>query len=112
MDDPNLLGVCRATKCSAIDLRADVMSACQADSDCVLRMGTGCCESCSGADPSTIVAVSQSGYAELKSNACRPDDGPCSKCAVQYPPGYEAKCDPSTKHCRVATGIFDAGTGG
>lgn len=111
MDEPNLVAVCRSTKCSAVDLRSDGMSACQVDGDCLLRAGNGCCEPCSDPDPHSLIAVSQSGYSELRANLCRPGDGPCSRCLVQYPPGYAATCD-QTKHCVVTKRTLDAGTGG
>ncbi len=110
MPDPNLTAVCRASQCSAIDIRTDAMTACQIDTDCVLRIGSVCCEPCSGGAPYELIALSQAGYVEYKNNQCRPGDGACSKCVVLYPPGFAAKCDPTTKHCAVVKGTADAGT--
>lgn len=104
MDDPNLNAVCRQGACRAVDVRTDSMSACTMDMDCVLRAGNSCCEGCGLVDPSGLIALSASGSGELQKNICHPNDGACPPCVPQYPPGYSAKCDPQTKHCRVVKG--------
>ena len=92
----NYLAVCRNDKCTAIDLRKDSISACSADSDCRLRFGTGCCESCAG-QSAQLVAVSTK--AQLENEVCA-GPGACPPCV---PPAYpkEAKATCLTGHCQV-----------
>lgn len=111
--DPNLAPVCRLmmvkVTCSAVDVRSDPMSECKTSQDCVLRYA-GCCEPCAANDPSKLLALSVKGRAEYAANQCHPDAGACPKCAVVYPPGYEAVCN-KMRHCEVAQVIADAGAG-
>ena len=86
--------------CAAIDVRTDAVSACATDADCRLRY-TGCCEAC-GEVPELLLAVSQTGAADYQKQVCAPDIV-CGKCAVQYPAGFKAVCNASTKHCEVAS---------
>ena len=110
--DPNLAPVCRAKACNAVDVRVDTMSACTTNQDCALRY-SGCCEACAANDPSKLIALSSSGRQEYVANQCHPDAGGCPKCAVIYPPGYEAVCNTQTGHCEVGKLLgADAGGGG
>lgn len=107
--DPNLAPVCRASSCKAIDVRVDdALSKCNTDPDCRLRFA-GCCEFCNMGNAMQLIALSTSGAQEYGANQCHPDQGGCPKCAVMYPPGYAARCNPTTRHCEVVSGILDAG---
>ncbi len=109
--EPNLAPVCRAKSCVAVDVRTDVaLSGCKTDQDCGLR-SAGCCEPCGSVDPSELIAVSSTGRGEYVANQCHPDAGGCPKCAVQYPAGYAARCNPTTLHCEVVMPLADAGGG-
>jgi len=113
--DPNLAPVCRAKACKAVDVRVDdALSRCTVDQDCRLRY-PGCCE-CGGVPaptPDRLIALSNSGATEYVANQCKPNASGCAKCAVMYPVGYEAICNPATLHCEVSkvTGL-DGGGGG
>jgi hypothetical protein len=49
---------CSGAVCQEFDIRTSELSACTTQDDCILRWGTGCCESCSGSTD-LIVAVSK-----------------------------------------------------
>jgi hypothetical protein len=100
--DPNLFAYCAGASCAGADLRTDAASACTQASDCVLRLGSACCEPCSG-DTSQVVAVNK--VNDLKARLCAPDAA-CAKCLPQYPPDAAATCDAG--HCAVVL----AGIGG
>jgi hypothetical protein len=108
--DPNLAPVCRSKTCKAVDVRVDdALSRCKVDQDCRLRF-PGCCESCGGTAPERLIALSNGGATEYVANQCKPDAGGCPKCAVFYPPGYAAICNPTTLHCEVGkVVILDSG---
>jgi len=111
--DPNLAPVCRSKACKAVDVRVDeALSACKVDQDCRIRF-PGCCEGCTGTAPEKLIALSTTGFAEYVANQCHPGASGCPKCAIQYPAGYEARCNPTTLHCEVGklTGL-DGGGGG
>jgi hypothetical protein len=109
--DPNLAPVCRAKQCLAVDVRVDsALSACKQDVDCSLRYA-GCCEPCGVQGPEALIALSSAGRGEYVANQCHPDAGGCPKCAVQYPPTFAARCNPSTLHCEVIPVAVDAGGG-
>lgn len=107
--NPNLAPFCRSKSCNAVDVRTDSVSACAIDTDCRLRFA-GCCEYCTDPSASKLIAIATSGNAEYTANQCHPDQGGCPKCAVMYPPGYAARCNPMSKHCEVVmVNISDAG---
>ena len=82
--------VCRAWQCVPIDVRDEGVSDCQDPSDCHLRAGVGCCESCAGTE-SELVAVSDTML--LSDLVCSDNASPCLPCAPTYPPEYTATCD-------------------
>jgi hypothetical protein len=99
--DPNLIAYCSAGKCVAADIRTDALSACKADSDCHLRNGAACCESCVE-DSSQVVAVSYTASPQLAELMCAPGGG-CPKCLPQYPPDLAPACG-GNGHCTYVSG--------
>ncbi len=98
MDEPNLVAFCVAEECTAIDVRLDELSACTADSDCMLR-DPACCESCRPV-PETLVALATAHALEYRLAIC-PPDAACPACWPIYPAGWEAVCG-ADGHCAVA----------
>jgi hypothetical protein len=95
--EPSLQAFCLGGQCTAVDVRTSELSACDKDGDCKLRYAS-CCETCT-ATPEGLIAVKDlSGY---RDEVCSPNAS-CPKCLVTYPPNVVARCDPATKHCRVA----------
>jgi len=96
-DDANHLALCREGQCNAVDLRSDTLSICTADTDCRLRWGTGCCESCGGT-PDDIVSYNKN--ANLEAEVCEPNGGACPPCAPpEYPKYILAYC--AQGHCKT-----------
>lgn len=92
----DLLGVCRASTCQAIEVSKDAISACGVDADCVVR--AGCCDCQLSTEKSAYTAVSKAGLAEYTANAC----GAGVDCGCPSPsvPKFKAVCG-ATKHCEV-----------
>ena len=67
--------VCVAGQCSALDVRQSPLTACVDASDCSLRNGVACCQSCMEG----FVAVNTS------ANFCPDGNDPCPKCAIALP---------------------------
>lgn len=94
--DPHYLALCRSGKCTAVDLRQDDLSACNADSDCKLRWGSNCCESCSGNQEDIIVYNKNASFA---AEVCGPFGGACPPCMPpEFPEYLLPYCDAG--HCR------------
>jgi hypothetical protein len=100
---PSFIGhnvaVCRSGSCKGVDVREDELSACTTSSDCTLRWGVHCCESCTaGPDSDGLVAVRVS--PSLSEALCNPET-PCPPCAPPpYPDGASAVCN-AAGHCEV-----------
>jgi hypothetical protein len=93
----NYVGVCRADKCVAIDIRTDEVTSCQLDDECVLRFGSDCCEACNSIIME-LVAVRADG--KLQQQVCSPLSGACPPCMPpDYPDGAKAQC--VAGHCQV-----------
>jgi Kunitz/Bovine pancreatic trypsin inhibitor domain len=88
---------CTANRCVVEDIRTSAVSACQADTDCRLRNGTGCCEGC-GSGPT--VAVRNDGSFEKL--VCGDIVQPCPDCRPLPNPEADAiaVCGVSG-HCEV-----------
>lgn len=86
---------CVEQKCSLLDLRTTPLTACQSDSDCRLRNGSGCCPDCGSA--SVIALSDERRLAEL---VCPSEDYGCPDCAALPPPNAVAVCQ--NEHCQVA----------
>jgi len=94
-EEPNYLALCRAGTCTAVDLRTDELSACTGDSDCQLRWGTGCCETCAEVDLVAIGSAQSFGQA-----VCPTGPAACPPCMPPpYPAGAAAVCEAG--HCSV-----------
>jgi len=85
---------CRDSRCQAVDIRQDQLSACTASSDCHLRYGTGCCEGSCAASSVPPVGVA-SGFEQA---VC----GSAGICGYSCPasPLYYPVC--SLGHCAAA----------
>ena len=91
---------CREGHCVAYDARQTDMVECTTTTDCSLRYGLGCCESCTG-DWVNLVALSNENWDYL----CPEGHPPCPPCAGQriYPDGAYAVCE--SGGCVVTDGI-------
>lgn len=86
-------------QCQAFDVSQTAIGACQSDDDCVLRNGLACCESCTTATRSTLVAINKNEEGALHDLVCEGDVA-CPECAPSYPPNAKAVCEAGS--CRVA----------
>jgi hypothetical protein len=93
--NPNLVATCELSHCAGHDLSMMPLSACNADSDCIIRYAN-CC-SCSG-DPSEVVSVRGDAEGAVEQLLC--DGGSCPlDCAPRADPDFAAMCDVTTHHC-------------
>jgi len=98
MNNPNLAASCESGQCIPWDVRQrDDYSGCTQDSECRLRAGLGCCESCS-ASQYDLVAIRVGTEATLTQAMCAPNTA-CAECAPQYPSNASAAC--IYGHCQV-----------
>jgi hypothetical protein len=89
--NPNLALSCDAGQCAGWDVRKeDALSACTKDSDCRLRAGLSCCETCDGA-AWNLVAVRKDAEGALAARVCSGDQG-CPACVPQYPSDVFVQC--------------------
>lgn len=96
--DDSVQAWCVASRCKAVDVRKEPVSACATDADCILRHSP-CCEPCEE-NPYDLVALNQTQIEAYRKNVCSGDET-CYRCAARYPADAFAVCDPATKHCRV-----------
>jgi hypothetical protein len=96
--NPNLAATCASGVCEGFDVRAvEGFSGCQDDSDCTLRIGLDCCETCAGSSADLVaVNVDQS---ELSKALCGAAPPPCPPCVPTYPANAKAAC--ASGHCQV-----------
>lgn len=101
-ENGNLYAYCDSGTCRAADLRKEPVSECSSANDCVLRAGSGCCETCGAIDLSCggLVAINKDKQAQLASLVCGEGVG-CPSCAPSYPEGSIAQC--ITGRCAVST---------
>ncbi len=99
MENPHLTAVCRSSICSAIDVRNDTVSACTSNADCMLRYGTGCCETCGVGLESHLTAFRKDAVQSVV--RCLPNEGACPPCVATYPANASAVCNPRTRRCEV-----------
>ncbi len=87
--------VCRKGECVALDIREDPdFTSCDQPSDCTLRWGSSCCESCTP-ELSNLVAVR---VGKVERNQC--GQASCPDCATpEYPHAARAVCD--NRVCRL-----------
>lgn len=89
--NPNLAASCENGQCVAWDVRTTAKySACTDDTQCKLRMGLECCESCQGGEWG-LVAIRSDSESALVAAACAPNTG-CDDCVPAYPPDAHARC--------------------
>lgn len=96
--EPNLQAFCRGGRCSAVDVRADDLSSCATDGDCMLRY-EACCE-CGASGDFNIIALARSKASAYTTERCKAMTA-CPECAPAYPATLRAVCDTATKHCAV-----------
>jgi hypothetical protein len=75
---------CDSHACGVQDLRTTDATACTEDADCFLRLGSACCEPCSGDD---YIALSST---EFLGGRCTDVD--CPACVPVFSPDYGARC--------------------
>jgi hypothetical protein len=97
--NPNLFATCQAERCVAADARTDAVSACQKDSDCVLRYGMGCCESTCQGTEADLTCVSVTGF-QAAHTALGCDSVACDACLPTYPMFAVPLCS-AQGHCEV-----------
>lgn len=90
----HLFAECSGQSCTARDVRALGYTACNDSSDCFLRAGSSCCETCSEVDPycGELIAISIGGAGELVDRVCEPNGGACPPCVPVHPDGVVAEC--------------------
>jgi hypothetical protein len=94
-NNPNLVATCESAHCTGHDVSMMALSACTADSDCVIRYAN-CC-SCSG-DPSQVISVRADAESAVEQLFC--DGGACPlDCAPRMDPNFAARCNATTGHC-------------
>lgn len=100
--EPNVQAWCRpsadGSRCAAVDVRSESISACTTDADCMLRYDE-CCEPCEERFE-RVIALNRTSGALYREMVCTGTEI-CARCLAPYPAGTIAVCDPSTKHCRV-----------
>jgi hypothetical protein len=90
-----VLPFCIEGRCTAIDIRTDLLTSCGTDEQCRLRWDTRCCEAC-GLDDALVALNSQVNYeATVCGNA-----GSCAPCTQPYPSTARAICG-ANNHCEV-----------
>jgi len=77
---------CEAGQCTVVDIRQNAITACTADSECVLRDGSGCCEQC---DSSGLIAINSNGDFRVLCSGPLP---PCLPCMTPIDPQFAAVC--------------------
>jgi hypothetical protein len=87
----NLYAYCNQGQCAEADVVTEPWNTCNEASDCTLRVGTACCESCSLGDISNLIAI-PFGEAALLDQVCDGEPAPCPPCAPTYPSEAEAIC--------------------
>jgi len=78
----------------------DAISGCTGDDECTLRW-PGCCECDPTAQSTDVLAMRKDAVSNYTAAICGPVATPCPACAVAYPTGARAACDPTTHHCTV-----------
>jgi Kunitz/Bovine pancreatic trypsin inhibitor domain len=80
---------CENGRCGVLDIRQSDLTACAADTDCVMRHGAVCCEYCGN---SGIVVINRN--ADLRKLVCPMPATDCPlDCVPNFPPGYTPFCN-------------------
>jgi hypothetical protein len=101
----SIVAACRASTCTAVDIRTDGLSDCETDDDCMLRLPT-CC-SCGDVLPDRAIAIAKSKEDEFRAEICSGKES-CPACTPTFE-SYRVACDPATKHCRAIVLLPDGG---
>jgi hypothetical protein len=102
----SLRAFCISGTCTKVDIRADPVSACEIDDDCMLRF-PGCCN-CGHGQPDQAIAIAKTKESDYRALACSPNDA-CANCVTATFSGYRVACDATTKHCRAIALLPDGG---
>jgi hypothetical protein len=94
---PQIVPFCRAGVCEVVDVPTDAITACEQDSDCLVR-DWACCTACD-ASPVYPIAIRRDAMSTYDDQVCSLA-GSCPKCKTGIQ-GYRAKCERATKHCMV-----------
>lgn len=92
----NFIADCVNQQCTVVDIRETSLTACKADTDCRVRNGNRCCESCGGFD---LIAVRSDGSFEER--VCGSELIGCAACVPNVAPNVTARCEPGG-HCGLA----------
>lgn len=87
---------CVNNECVVEDIRKSDVTACNSADDCVLRSGTGCCESCGGVNE--FVSVRNDG--SLEELVCGTVQPPCDPCVSTPPSDARPHCN-EDGHCSI-----------
>jgi len=87
-EDPYLVGTCDGSRCGAVDIRAEGLTACSAPADCVLATSR-CCD-CGVHTVRTAIAINSSSFGRLSELTCEPST-PCPPCVPSFD-GLAATC--------------------
>ncbi|HEY2409185.1 MAG TPA: BPTI/Kunitz domain-containing protein [Polyangiaceae bacterium] len=86
---PYLVATCQKGICIPVDLREAGATSCSSDSQCTLRSGSQCCETCS-VNPNDWIAIGNGSI--LSSLVCGSVPPACPHCLPQPPGGGTAVC--------------------
>lgn len=102
----DLVAVCRASACSAVEVSKDPLSTCAVDDDCRLYPANQCCD-CQPTTSDKYIALAKTGINEYQANVCGPGVGGCTADCIGAPPPSDiaAVCDKQTKHCAVVKAL-------
>jgi hypothetical protein len=88
--NPWLFATCRGGRCIAFDAFETELTSCAVASDCRLRGGLGCCETC---NPGTDEIVAVNASIELEPWLCGPTPDECDACTPTPPRLVSAWCE-------------------
>ena len=91
MVNPWIGATCALGTCAEFDLRAERITACTSDDECVLRT-TGCCECGADTNPAALIAIRGDAVADYTSMVCDPEST-CPGCDPEYPGWVEPACN-------------------
>jgi hypothetical protein len=91
--DPGMFAWCDAGHCAEADIDTHPLGQCSSASDCVLRAGVDCCETCGLVSIEQLVAINATAQPGLGELVCPADGGACPPCVPEYPANVVAHCD-------------------
>jgi len=82
---------CTSGQCTVVDIRTTPITECEQSSDCALRHGASCCESC---EAGGIVAYNPDEFPSLSALTCGEEDTGCPDCEPpEIPSEYSVSCN-------------------